>query len=164
MALLFIWLCFSCGMASAQATVEYAGATSMAAKTATSIKPPNENLTLPKARGITPSVTNKPGAYLTISTSPPTDIANRHALEEKAGKDAGKLLLRSIPTAARVWIDGKFVGTTPMLLIVPPGKYHVKLQGKRLDSSEQDIGLLPRETREIAVSLRARYPTRVSIR
>ena len=150
-------------MASAQAAVEYGGATA-AAKTGASIKPPNLTMNMPKPSAVRPSAANKSGTYLIIATSPAADIVNRRELEQKAGKDAGKLSVRSLPTAARVWINGKFVGTTPLLLIVPPGKYHLELQGKRLDSSEQDIALLPRETREIAVPLRARYPTRVSIR
>jgi len=162
-ALLCVCIPISCGMASAQAAVEYGGATA-AAKTGASIKPPNLTLSMPKPSAARPSAANKSGTYLIIATSPAADVVNRHALEQEAGKDAGKLLVRSLPTAARVWINGKFVGTTPLLLIVPPGKYHLELQGKRLDSSEQDIGLLPRETRKIAVPLRARYPTRVSIR
>jgi hypothetical protein len=162
LALLFVCIPIFCGMASAQATVEYGGATAVAANTSASIKPPNWTVNMPKPSG--PSAANKSGTYLIIATSPAADVVNRRALEQQAGKDAGKLLVRSLPTASRVWINGKFVGITPILLIVPPGKYHLELQGKRLDSSEQNIALLPRETREIAVPLRARYPTRVSIR
>ena len=150
-------------MARAQAAVEYGGATA-AANAGASIKPPKLTLNMPKPSAVRPSAASKSGTYLIVATGPAADVVNRRELEKKAGKDAGKLFVHSLPTAARVWINGKFVGTTPLSLIVPPGKYHLELQGKRLDSAEQDIGLLPRETREIAVSLKARYPTRVSIR
>jgi hypothetical protein len=50
------------------------------------------------------------------------DEENRKALEQRAGKDAAKVLLQSIPSEARTYVDGAIVGRTPRLLILPPGK------------------------------------------
>jgi len=97
--------------------------------------------------------TNADGIYAT----------NRKALEQRAGKDAAKLMLRSVPSEALIYIDGKSVGRTPLLLIVPPGKYKVEMRGQREGFGERLIGLLPNETQELALTLVLRYPARISV-
>jgi hypothetical protein len=91
-----------------------------------------------------------------------SDLVNRQALEQHAGKNACKLLLRSTPSTARVFLDGAFVGNSPLELVVAPGKYQIEMRGQRLDSARRQVDLLPRETREVALSLTARYPTHVT--
>jgi len=145
-----------CGVAKGQAAAEYAGAASVSASNTASEKsvmvPAPSKPAAPKA-----------STHLIIPTGPPPEVVNRKALEQNAGKDAGKLLLRSTPSAAQVWIDGAFVGNTPLLLIVAPGKYQVELRGQRLESAKQTVGLLPRETREVSFKMAVLYPTTVSI-
>jgi PEGA domain len=89
--------------------------------------------------------------------------ANRKALEQRAGKDAAKLMLRSTPTDAYVKINGNAVGRTPILLVVPPGRYDVVMDGKRMEHAEQNIDLLPKETREFLLPLKQLYPTEVRV-
>jgi len=105
----------------------------------------------------------KGSLHLVIPSGPPPEVVNRRALEKNAGENASKMLLRSTPSQAQVWIDGKFVGNTPLLLIVAPGKYQVEVRGQRLESATQTVDLLPRETRDIALRMAVRYPTTVSI-
>jgi PEGA domain-containing protein len=99
--------------------------------------------------------------HILVSTKAPEVETNRHALEANAGPDAAKLMVRSLPSQAQVWINGKPVGMTPMLLIVPPGKYKIELRGTRQETAQQEVALLPKETRELNVKLELRYPTRV---
>jgi hypothetical protein len=87
--------------------------------------------------------------------------ANRAALEDKAGPGAARLLLRSTPSQAQVWIDGKAVGKTPLLLIVAPGKYKIELRGAKQEHAERECALLPRETQEIVMNLQKVYPSRI---
>ena len=146
-----------CGVARGQAAAEYAGATSVSASTTAAAEksvmvPAPSKPTAPKA-----------SAHLEIRTGPPPEVVNRKALEQNAGKDAGKLLLRSTPSPAQVWVDGAFVGNTPLLLIVAPGKYEVEARGQRLESAKQTVALLPRETREVSFKMAVLYPTTVSI-
>lgn len=89
--------------------------------------------------------------------------ANRKALERRAGKDAAKLMLSSSPTDAYVKINGKPVGRTPILLIVPPGQYKVSMEGQRMEHAEQSVDLLPKETRKYSLKLKQFYPTQVKI-
>lgn len=156
--LLFLFFCVRwCGRADAQSTVEAAGASSASAAAVTKAIPTvRPSITLPEGNGKSP--------HLAASLGPPPDVANRRALEKQAGQNAGKLLLRSVPSSAQVWIDGAFVGNSPMLLILAPGKYRVELRGQRMEYAVRVVDLLPRETREIALTLAVRYPTRASVR
>jgi len=74
--------------ACAQAIAEAAGATSVSAAAASSVKP----VTMPK---LPVSVTGVGASspHLVASSGPAPEDTNRQALEAHAGKDAGKLLL-----------------------------------------------------------------------
>jgi hypothetical protein len=145
----------------AQSAAESAGASSVAS--ATTASQPNQ----PKPSGSTAprnvaGESTKP-QHVAAPSGPPPEVLNRQALEQHAGKNACKLLLRSTPNAAQIYVDGAFVGESPLLLIVPPGKYQIEMRGRRLEFGERAVDLLPRETREVALSLTSRYPTRVAV-
>lgn len=110
------------------------------------------------------SVRNAPLGTRDVTTNPDGVYAtNRKALEQRAGKDAGKLLLRSSPGEALIYIDGTPVGRAPLLLIVPPGKYKVEMRGPREAFAERIVGLLPNETQQVALTLLLRYPAKISV-
>jgi hypothetical protein len=100
--------------------------------------------------------------HLIASAGPPPEETNRKSLEGSAGKDAGKLLLRATPVEAQIWVNGKIVGKTPLLLVLAPGKYQVEMRGSRGQTGKRSVDLLPRETRELAVKLDQLYPARVT--
>jgi hypothetical protein len=103
-------------------------------------------------------------ASLAIRQGPAVDEMNRRALEQQAGPDAAKLDLQSVPSEALIYLDGTFVGRTPLLLVVPPGKYKVEMRGQHDEFGERLVGLLPKETQQLALTLVTRYPARVSAR
>jgi hypothetical protein len=152
-----IFFLFFCGIlanaAEGQAVSEAAGASSVSATAAGSAKA----TAMPKV----PAAGAPASAHLVASSGPPPEETNRKALESHAGKDASKLLLRANPVEGQVWIDGKIVGKTPMLLVLAPGKYQVEMRGSRGQTGKRTVDLLPRETREIAVKLEQLYPGRV---
>lgn len=102
--------------------------------------------------------------HLLARQGPPPDETNRKAFEESAGKDAGKLLMRSTPTGAQVFVNGRLVGRAPLLLILAPGKYKIEMRGQRREYGERTVGLLPNATQDVALTLSPLYPTRVSTR
>jgi hypothetical protein len=102
--------------------------------------------------------------HLLARQGPLPDETNRKAFEESAGKDAGKLLMRSTPTGAQIFVNGRLVGRAPLLMILAPGKYKVEMRGQRQDYGQRTIGLLPNETQDIALTLSPLYPIRVSTR
>jgi PEGA domain len=95
---------------------------------------------------------------------PSADGVNRKALEQRAGANGGKLLLRSMPHGAQVFVDGAFVGRTPRLLIVGSGKYKIRMRGQREEFGERTVALAAKETQEITLVLVARYPEHVLVR
>jgi PEGA domain len=153
-AVVCVALAAACGIARGQAAAEYAGAASVSAITT------EKSIMIPAP---SKPAAPKSAPHLVIPAGPPPEVTNREGLERSAGKDAGKLLLRSTPGSARVWVNGAFVGDTPMLLIVAPGKYQVEMRGQRLESAGQTVALLPRETREVVLKMAVLYPTTVSI-
>jgi hypothetical protein len=154
---LFTVTAFSCSRsANAQALAETAGATSVSGGTTAAVA---KTLNFPASKSEAALATSP---HLQASAGPPPQVVNRRALEEHAGRDASKLLIRSTPPSSQVWINDKFVGNTPMLLVLAPGKYRVSFRGSRMETGEQSVDLLPRETRELALALSAHYPTRVT--
>jgi PEGA domain len=151
---LVVLLC--CTSSRAQSAAEYSGASSVSATTTASQPKPNGWSATSTAQDPNKS------QHLAASAGPAPEIVNRQALEQHAGKDACKLLLRSVPSAAQVFVDGAFVGNSPMLLVLSPGKYQIEMRGRRLEFAERVVDLLPRETREVALPLTTRYPTRVT--
>jgi hypothetical protein len=155
--LYFAILAFAlCHSAQAQSAAEYSGTTLLSSGTTASMKPPK----VPAA----PS--NKAPAaspHLAATSGPPPEESNRSALEASAGKDASKLLLRSTLTDSKVWINGKPVGKTPMLLILAPGKYEIEVVAADSTRTQSTVALLPRETRELTLNLLPRYRARVTL-
>jgi hypothetical protein len=150
---------FGCAMlgtpVNGQAVAETAGATSVSATAASSMKP----ATIPKFPAAAAGAASSP--HLVASSGPPAEEANRRTLEARAGKDAGKLLLRATPVEAQIWIDGKIVGKTPILLVLAPRKYEIEMRGARGETAKNTVDLLPRETRELPMKLHLLYPGRV---
>jgi PEGA domain len=101
---------------------------------------------------------------LPVVNNEAVEAVNRKVLEDRAGKNAAKLMLRSTPDKSTVRIDGKPIGKTPLLIIVPPGVYVVEMEGgDRVGYSRRQIDLLPKETREVALTLQPHYPARVRL-
>ncbi len=99
-----------------------------------------------------------------VTSSVDEATANLKALEDQAGKNAAKLMLRSVPDKSSVRIDGKPVGKTPLLLVVRPGVYVVEIEGgPRKSYGRQQVDLLPKEAREIVLDLKPRYPTSITL-
>ena len=167
---LFLVVVIASTSALAQAAAEYGGATSSMAGSISSINLMNK-VKFPDTTQDKGSVlmsqpsqgSNVSSKYIFENMKQGSVTANRKDLEEHAGKNAAKLMLRSTPTDASVKIDGKLVGTTPILLVLAPGQYNVALYGKRMDHAEQKIDLLPKETREFVLPLKQLYPTEVMI-
>jgi PEGA domain len=103
----------------------------------------------------------KNSAFITAPKGLPPEEVNRKELEENAGPNGGKLLLRSVPDGADIFINGRLVGQTPMLLVVAPGKYKIDMRGPRQEFGTRTIGLVPRDTQTVVIDLKQRYPSQV---
>jgi hypothetical protein len=178
---LAVWGILGASFAAAQAAGEYAGAVSSMGSVGVGAAQPKVPDKLPAAapaptpagspaQASSPAQAGsaaKPGSkfkYLPARSGEPVDAANRKELERQAGRDAGKLLLRSGSAEATAWINGKVVGNTPLLLLLAPGQYRVELRGSRSEFAQGTVDLLPNETRELVMELEQRYPSQVRLR
>jgi hypothetical protein len=140
--------------AYAQAAAEMAGANSVAAV----------GLTQPNSHPIPAAVHPNLSPSSTVVSASTAPALNRRNLEQRAGRNAGKLLLRSVPSGGQTWIDGVFVGRTPLLLILAPGKYRVEIHGPRQKFASSIVDLQPSEIRDVDMPLMVRYPTNIVVR
>ena len=157
-AQLALLVCLATSGAAGQAAAEYGAAVATAGARVASVP-------FPKIQAGT-TQDKSSSAHLTARPNPTEDPegVNRKALEAHAGKDAAKMMLRSAPSKASVRIDGKPVGKTPLLLIVPPGVYKVEMEAMSAELGRRQVDLLPKETREVVLTLQPRYPTHVQLR
>jgi hypothetical protein len=121
-------------------------------------------LMVPGARYAMAQTTAQSSGVTAVTHGDDGEAANRKALEDQAGKNAAKLMLRSTPDKSSVRIDGKPVGTTPLLLILKPGVYVVEMEGgPREDYARRQVDLLPKEAREVTLELQTRYPSSIRL-
>ena len=163
-ALLMALLASGARVVRAQAATEAAALNANSAAAAQNAKPP-----------VFPSITIAPAQtsgngnaaaspHLMARTGPPPDEVNRKDFEDNAGNQAGKLLLRSTPAGAEIFINDRLVGRTPMLMVIAPGKYSVDMRGAREESGHSNIGVMPKETQTVLINLNQKYPASVSAR
>jgi PEGA domain len=150
--------------AAAQATVEYGHVASGSGSALTGLS--NKlNSALPSENKpsyvVVPN--NQPG--LMAVTEDNLEAANRLALQRRAGQDAAKLSLKSVPGKAVVRIDGKPVGVTPLVMSLAPGTYQIAMEGPRMESGKQQLTLGAKETHAVELRLSAapRYPSSIRL-
>jgi hypothetical protein len=155
--------------ARAQATAEAAATTASAGVTTGQVKtkllPPGAIVTSSTVLTTPQPQSGSTGSpHLIAHDGPPAEETNRKALEEQAGTDAAKLLMRSSPSGAQIFINDSFVGHTPLLMMLAPGKYKIEMRGQRDDTAQRTLGLLPHDTQEVMLKLAGLYPAQISTR
>ena len=158
-SLLALLILFVADSALAQAAAEYAGVVSTMGAAGTQA-PAEKKIVFPPS----PQKKSQSSHLVAQTTNKPLEATNQRDLEQRAGKNAGKVLLRSVPTGAQIWIDGKRIGSTPLLLILASGKYKVKMEGSRKAFAQKEVVLLPRERLEVVLNLEQRYPSQLRLR
>jgi len=150
-------------VSSAQSVAEAAGATSVSGGIGSAIKP-IQFPKIPGPSGAPAAAGSSTGSstHIIASSAPAPQETNVRDFQLHAGKDASKILIRATPAEAQIWVNGKIVGKTPMLLVLAPGKYQVEMRGARGETGASAVDLLPRETRELTVRLQQLYPGRVT--
>ena len=106
---------------------------------------------------------NAGGSLIAPSGPSPAEV-NRKNFEINAGRDAGKVLFRSDPSDAQVFVNHLLVGHTPLLMFLAPGEYGLDMQGPRQETGRRTVGVMPKETQTVLIDLNQRYPATVSLR
>ena len=105
-----------------------------------------------------------PSPHLAAPLGPPLNEVNRENFEDNAGEKAGKLLLRSVPSGALIFVNDLCIGQTPMLMMIAPGKYKIDMLGPRQESGHSTVGIMPKETQTVLITLNQRYPASIALR
>jgi PEGA domain len=146
---------FGAVTSQAQAMAESGTLTSNSAVAAQSAKAPSTTMATPAVQSSSP--------HLLSRTGPPPSELNRKDFEDNAGENAGRVLFRSVPDGAEIFINDLVVGRTPLLLDIAPGKYKVEMHGPRQETGGATVGVLSKETQTVMVNLKQRYPASISI-
>lgn len=88
---------------------------------------------------------------------------NAGSFEGDAGEKGGKLLPRSVPSVADVFINDLLVVRTPLLIATAPGLYRIDRRSARDNSGHVNVGVMPQATRAVAIELKQEYPPTISI-
>jgi len=147
------FLCSS--VAHGQAVAEAAATTSTTSTAVHATKVPTFNVAVP---------TGQSSPHLMARTGPPPEEVNRKDFEDNAGDKAGKLLLRSEPSGAQIFLNDLLVGRTPLLIMVAPGKYKIEMRGARQSSGQKTIGVMSKETQTVVIKLNEVYPSSITLR
>jgi len=138
----------------AQDIAESAAVTSHSSMAAHTAKPPSHTIAGPEKQ--------VPSAHVMARTGPSPEEINRKGFEDNAGQTAGKLLLRSVPSGADIFVNDLLVGHTPLLMVIAPGKYEIEMRGPRQESGHSTAGVMPKETETVVINLNQRYPAKIS--
>jgi PEGA domain-containing protein len=143
--LLVLFIFVAVSSVQAQGAAEYAGVTSAVATAAAGAKIKAKPPTLPSAKEGPRASAPQP----VVRSGEAAATANRQALEGRAGPDAARVLLRSMPEQVQVWIDARFVGSTPFELKLAPGHHEILMRAPDMASLRQSIELQGKQTREV---------------
>lgn len=168
-ALFVIAFCICVGSLSAQTAAESAAVMSNAGIATETTKLPSFGTTTTREPSAilfeAPRQTSRKAASsnLIAHPGPSPDTVNRRHLEQNSGKHAGKVLFRSVPTGAEIFVNRLLVGKTPLLMFLAPGKYEIEMRGSREESGHHELALTPNQTETMVINLNQRYPTDISL-
>ena len=153
------------GTAEASATMSHAGVSARVAKAPSFADSPSRT----RGRsgiGVGRAASSRKGASdsLIAPSGPPPDEVNRKKFEENAGKDAGRVLIRSVPSGASIFLNHMLVGKAPLLLFLAPGKYDIEMRGERQQSGHRVLAVIAKQTQTVVIDMNQRYPSSVSLR
>jgi hypothetical protein len=160
---LFVVIFTAAAAMHGQAVVEHGMMTANSAGMAANARTPASNLGLPPSA---PSAA--PGAAASLASFPEgnTEAATKANLlffQDHSGPDAAQIALHTVPDHAQAWIDGKFVGPTPLDLKIAPGHHQVIVHAPNMQDSVREFDLTAKQTQSIDLPMKSAYQSQVSI-
>jgi PEGA domain len=148
-------------VACGQAAVEYGHLAAGSAGAISSAKPTLPGTNLPGNASGSGSGTSSRSA--SNSSSSPETIAksNRQFFQTHSGPNAAQISVHTIPVNTAVWIDGKFVGSTPLDLKLTPGHHQVLVRSPNMQQSVKEFDLTPKQVLPVEFTLKSAYPSQM---
>ncbi|HXP81290.1 MAG TPA: PEGA domain-containing protein [Verrucomicrobiae bacterium] len=147
----------------AQAVAEYGAAMGNSAGVTAAVKPPAPNLGLPEtaANAGSGAALNSPGVPGGNAES--AAQTNKQFFQSQSGPNAAQVAVHTVPDHAQAWIDGKFVGPTPLDLKLAPGHHQVLVRAPNMQEVVRDFDLTAKQTQAIDLAMKSSYQNQVII-
>ena len=148
-----------------QAGAEYGTMTSgSAGVAATVVKPPISNAgPQPGNASSAGTSTSLSSTYIPSGTAEAAAKTNRQFFQDHSGPGGAQVSLHTVPNQAQAWIDGKFVGKTPLDLKLAPGHHRVLVRAPNMQDAVRELDLAAKQTQPIDLSLKSAYQGQVNI-
>lgn len=147
----------------AQAAMEYGMATANSAGITTALKPPVPNLGLPETTSNTGPGGASSSAGVPGGTAESAAKTNLQFFQTHSGPGAAQIAVHTVPDHAQAWIDGKFVGPTPLDLKLAPGHHQLLVRAPNMHESVREFDLAAKQTQSIDLPLKSAYQNQVVI-
>jgi hypothetical protein len=162
-AALFVLIFTGAVVMHGQSAVEYGIMTGNSAGVTTALKPPVPNMGLPESTssagpGAASSSAGVPGGSAESAAK-----TNRQFFQSHSGANAAQITVHTVPDHAQSWIDGKFVGPTPLDMKVAPGHPQVLVRAPNMHEAVQEFDLAAKQAQSIDVPLKSSYQNQVII-
>jgi hypothetical protein len=162
-AALFILTVTGTAAVHGQSVVEHGIITTNSANAAAKLGTPVGNMGLPASApspstGAAPGLTSLPVGNTEVATK-----MNLQFFQDHAGPDAAQVTVHTVPDHAQVWIDGKFVGQTPLDLKLAPGHHQLLVRAPNMQESTREFDLTAKQTQSIDLPLKSSYQSQVVI-
>ena len=161
-AFLFVPIFFAASVAvHGQAAAEYGLATGNSAGMTSILRPPVPNMGLPESTSNPGSGTASSSAGVPGGTADAAAKTNRQFFQSHSGPDPAQIAVHTVPDHAQAWIDGKFVGPTPLDLKLAPGHHQVLVRAPNMHESVREFDLSAKQSQSIDLPLKSSYQNQV---
>jgi hypothetical protein len=163
MAVIFISLINTSAM-KGQAGVEYGGVASMGGAGVTaSAEMPSPKVAPPASAPAAGAKATPGAAFIPAGSADAAAKANLKFFQDHSGLDAARVSLHSVPDHGQAWIDGKFVGTTPLDLKIAPGHHRISVRAPNMQESVRELDMAGKQSQTIDFPLKSLYQNQINI-
>ena len=160
---LFILIIMGSVAMHGQAAAEYGMATANSAGITTALKPPVPNMGLPETKSNAGSGAASSSGGVPGGTAESAAKTNRQFFQSHSGPDAAQIAVHTVPDHAQAWIDGKYLGPTPLDLKLAPGHHQVLVRAPNMHESVRELDLTAKQTQSIDLPMKSSYQNQVVI-
>jgi hypothetical protein len=146
-----------------QAVMEYGAATGTSAGVTAAVKPPVPNLGLSETAPNAGSGAALKSPGVPVGNAESAAQTNRQFFQSQSGPNAGQVSIHTVPDHAQAWIDGKFVGPTPLDLKLAPGHHQMVVRAPNMQEVVRDFDLNAKQTQSIDLPMKSSYQNQVII-
>lgn len=146
-----------------QAAAEYGLAMGNSAGITTALKPPVPNMGLPETTSNAGPGAASSSAGVPGGTAESAAKTNQQFFQSHSGPDAAQIAVHTVPDHAQAWIDGKYLGPTPLDLKLAPGHHQVLVRAPNMHESVREFDLTAKQTQSIDLPMKSSYQNQVII-